>query len=188
MTTPGDAEILAGVSSAAVQRATGKTWAEWLAILDAVGARQMAHPDIALYLSREQGVPDWWCQMVTVGYEQARGLRAVHQKTDGFTANASKTIGVPVARLFAAWTDDGQTRYLAARRPNDYPQGHTWPIRAHCMGRWLCRGRQLYREGRSEEYGRHPACPPARRGGLDGDEGLLVGRAEAASGILDALK
>jgi uncharacterized protein YndB with AHSA1/START domain len=117
MTSPGDAEILAGVSSAAVQRATGKTWAEWLAILDAVGARQMAHPDIALYLSREQGVPDWWCQMVTVGYEQARGLRAVHQKTDGFTANASKTIGVPVARLFAAWTDDGQRAIWLADAP-----------------------------------------------------------------------
>jgi hypothetical protein len=40
-----------------------------------------------------------------VGYEQARGLRAAHQKADGFSAYASKTVGAQVARLYAAWSD-----------------------------------------------------------------------------------
>lgn len=103
-------DTFAGVSSDAVRAKTGKTWEEWFAILDAAGAAQMRHPEIAAYLAQHQGVPDWWSQMVTVGYEQARGLRQVHEKTDGFTANASKTVAVPVDRLFEAWADEDVRR------------------------------------------------------------------------------
>ena len=69
----------AGVGSEAVARATGRAWDEWLKVLDRAGAKTMPHKEIALLLSRKFDVPDWWSQMVTVGYEQARGLRAVHQ-------------------------------------------------------------------------------------------------------------
>jgi uncharacterized protein YndB with AHSA1/START domain len=106
-TVVGGSEKLAGVSSQAVAKATGRTWAEWLAVLDAAGAQGMSHPEIVAYLTEQQGVGEWWRQMVTVGYEQARGLRQVHEKTDGFTANASKTLPVGVDRLFEAWADDG---------------------------------------------------------------------------------
>ena len=103
-----ETEKINGISSAAVYAKTGKTWEEWFAILDAAGAQQMKHPDIARLLQDQHGVPDWWCQMVTVGYEQARGMRAVHQKPDGFTASASKTVDVAVERLFEAWVDDAE--------------------------------------------------------------------------------
>jgi hypothetical protein len=96
---------LAGVGSDAVARATGRAWDEWLKLLDRAGAKAMAHKEIALMLSRKFAVPDWWSQMVTVGYEQARGLRAVNQRTDGFAANASKTIRIAVERLYDAWSD-----------------------------------------------------------------------------------
>jgi hypothetical protein len=96
---------LAGVGSDAVERATGKGWNEWLTMLDRLGARKMAHKEIALLLSRRCAVPDWWCQMVTLGYEQARGLRDVYQHADGYTANATRTIDVSVERLFDAWRD-----------------------------------------------------------------------------------
>ncbi len=99
---------VAGVSNDAVQAATGKGWAQWLAILDASGARTMPHPQIARILHEQHGVSDWWSQMVTVGYEQARGLRQVHEKSDGFTANASRTFAVPVATLYAAWFDEAR--------------------------------------------------------------------------------
>ncbi len=94
-----------GVSSEAVQAKTGKGWAEWFAILDAANATTMSHPEIARYLQEQQGVADWWCQMVTVGYEQARGLRAKHEVADGYQVSASKTFDVPVSRLYDAWTD-----------------------------------------------------------------------------------
>jgi len=99
---------IAGIGSASVQAKTGKTWDEWFAVLDAAGAQAMPHPQIARYLQEQHGVPDWWRQMVSVGYEQARGLRQPHQKTDGFTANGSKTFSVPVATLYAACADEAR--------------------------------------------------------------------------------
>jgi uncharacterized protein YndB with AHSA1/START domain len=96
---------LAGVGSEAVLKATGRAWDEWLKLLDRAGAKALPHKDIALMLSRKFLVPDWWSQMVTVGYEQARGLRAVNQKSDGFAATASRTVATPLGKLYNAWND-----------------------------------------------------------------------------------
>ena len=106
---------LAGVGSQAVLKATGRAWDEWLKVLDRAGARSMAHKDIAMMLSRKFSVPDWWCQMVTVGYEQARGLREKHQTAQGYRASASKTVAVDVDDLYSAWSDGRQrSRWLPA--------------------------------------------------------------------------
>lgn len=45
---------------------------------------------------------------MTVGYERARGLRKVHETARGFSGSASKTVPVSVARLYAAFVDDGE--------------------------------------------------------------------------------
>lgn len=95
----------AGISAAAVKKATGRTWPEWIAILDKAGAKSWPHAEIALWLHKKHKVPDWWCQMVTVGYEQASGRRVKHQKTDGYEISVSKTIAAPVAVAFDAWKD-----------------------------------------------------------------------------------
>lgn len=104
----GKALRLAGVGSEAVMRATGRAWDEWLTVLDRAGAKAMPHKEIALLLSRKFKVPNWWSQMVTVGYEQARGLRAVNQKANGYAASSSKTFGVDVDDLYAAWSEPRQ--------------------------------------------------------------------------------
>lgn len=94
-----------GIGDEAVREKTGNTWPEWYAVLDAAGCREMGHKQIAEYV-HGLGVPGWWCQMVTVGYEQERGLRVKHQNCEGFSTGASKTVNVPVSRLFAAWNDE----------------------------------------------------------------------------------
>ena len=98
----------AGVGDEAVERATGRAWDDWLKVLDRAGAKAMLHKDIALLLSRKFRIPGWWSQMVTVGYEQARGLRLVNQQADGFAANASRTVAVDLDRLYAAWNEPRQ--------------------------------------------------------------------------------
>ena len=96
---------LAGVGSDAVARATGRAWDEWLKLLDGAGAKKMPHKEIAGMLARQFAVPNWWSQMVTVGYEQARGLRTVNQNARGFSATASRTVGASVGKLYDAWND-----------------------------------------------------------------------------------
>src|SRR4051794_4569208 len=99
-------DVYAGISSDAVRAKTGRTWKEWFAVLDKAGAGAWPHKDIARHLHDKCDCPDWWSQMVTVGYEQARGLRVRHQKCDGeFSASVSKTLSVPVSALFAAWNE-----------------------------------------------------------------------------------
>ena len=96
------------VSEEAVRAATGRTWNEWFELLDRSRATQLSHTEIARLLSAEHGVPGWWAQSVTVSYEQARGLRAPGQRPDGWEVSASKTVAVPVERLYEAFTDDAQ--------------------------------------------------------------------------------
>jgi len=110
-------ERLGGISSDAVRKRTGKGWAEWLKILDKAGARRMAHRGIALFLHKKHRVPGWWAQMVTVGYEQARGKRQVHEKPGGFEISSSKTVASPLSKLYHAWaTPAARRRWLS--KPN----------------------------------------------------------------------
>ncbi len=44
----------------------------------------------------------WAAQAVTVSYERARRGREVGERSDGFAVSASKTVAVPVDRLFDA--------------------------------------------------------------------------------------
>ncbi len=91
------------LSGEKLAEATGKNWDEWLEVLDEAGAERRTHTEIARWLTDEQGVPGWWAQSITVGYERARGLREPGQRADGWSVTASKTVEVPVEDLFAAF-------------------------------------------------------------------------------------
>ncbi len=94
------------LSSEKLAEATGKNWDEWLEVLDDAGAVKRTHTEIARWLTDQQGVPGWWAQSITVGYERARGLREPGQRADGWSVTASKTIEAPVEKLFEAFEKD----------------------------------------------------------------------------------
>jgi len=52
---------------------TGRTWAQWVRLVDAVDAYAMPHRDIARHLHDQHDVDGWWAQTVTVGYERSAG-------------------------------------------------------------------------------------------------------------------
>ena len=60
-------------------------------------------------MSKKYRVSGWWCQMVTVEYERARGLRVRHQTAGGFSVAISKTVVTSLSKLFEA-TASGVTR------------------------------------------------------------------------------
>jgi uncharacterized protein YndB with AHSA1/START domain len=54
----------------------------------------------------EQGVPGWWAQSITVGYERSRGMRAKYQTLAGsFQVSVSKTFPIGVGKLFRAFVE-----------------------------------------------------------------------------------
>jgi len=102
------------ISDEAVAAKTGRNWRQWFAILDREGARKKSHQEIVAVLSKKCDVGSWWQQMVAVSYEQAKGLRARHEKPEGFQITRSKTIAATVGDVFEAW---GNTRKRAQWLP-----------------------------------------------------------------------
>ena len=101
-----DYASLAGMSDEVITEKTGLTWARWVQALDSHGAAEMSHRDIAKLVNATYEPGPWWGQMVTVGYERIKGLRARGQRRDGsYEAGKSRTYGVPVAALYEAWAD-----------------------------------------------------------------------------------
>jgi hypothetical protein len=95
-------------SDEAVLANTGRSWDEWFELLDAWGATEQKHREIARWLVDAHAMDGWWAQTVTVAYEQERGMRAPGQRADGsFSVNASKTIAVALDELFDAFHDEG---------------------------------------------------------------------------------
>jgi hypothetical protein len=100
-----DRAKLAGMSDVAVRAKTGRTWAGWVRVLDAAGAANLPHRAIAKHVA-SLGLPSWWSQTITVGYERIRGLRERGQQRGGaYEASKSRTFAVPVGVLFDAFAD-----------------------------------------------------------------------------------
>lgn len=105
-TTPGPRPHQEVVGDRALEEATGRSRVDWYALLDAAGATEWKHRDIASWLVREHGVDAWWSQGLTVGYEQERGIRVPGQQQDGlFECSVSRTLPLVRERAYAAVTD-----------------------------------------------------------------------------------
>jgi hypothetical protein len=115
-------------SDANIRERTGRGWEEWFDQLDEWGAADKPHREIARWVADELGVEPlvWNAQAITGSYERARGGRAVGQHEDGFRVSASKTVAVPVERLFDAfvepakrkrWLPDGGLRKRTSTKP-----------------------------------------------------------------------
>jgi hypothetical protein len=95
-----------GMSLETIRNGTGRTWDEWLALLDAAGATSMNHTELARYVLETYELSEWWAQGVAIGYETERGMRPKGMTSDGFAANASKTLHIPLEKLWRLWSDD----------------------------------------------------------------------------------
>jgi hypothetical protein len=107
--------ISLATSDEVIRERTGRGWEEWFDLLDEAGAAEMTHREMARRLAEEQGADllAWNVQAVVGSYERARRGRQVGEHEDGFTVTASKTVAVPIERLYAAFVDaDQRARWL----------------------------------------------------------------------------
>lgn len=105
-----DPAEVTGTSSEAVEKATGKPWAAWMALLDEAGGRQMTHKQLVAHLVEHHNVSPWWRQQVTVGYEQSRRLREKHEMPEGYQISRSRTMAVAAERVYDAWVNEATRR------------------------------------------------------------------------------
>jgi len=93
----------------AIERATNRSWPEWLAYMERIHADQLDHHAIATHLLTELvGMVDnlgWWAQSTAVAYEHHIGRRIPGQQPDGtFRLSVSKSTRLSMAALMDAWT------------------------------------------------------------------------------------
>jgi hypothetical protein len=111
-----------------IRERTGRGWEEWFDLLDEWGATERPHREIARWVADQLGIGPlvWDAQAITSSYERARGLRAVGETEQGFAASATRTVAVPVERLFDAvveesqrrsWLPDGELSERTSKRP-----------------------------------------------------------------------
>lgn len=111
---------------APIERATDRSWDSWLAFMDAVGAKDLSHKDIAqkAYNELEDTMDQagWWAQSIAVAYEHHIGRRVPGQRSDGtFQLSVSRSTSLGIEELMAKWADfaagNGAVRDLLAEEP-----------------------------------------------------------------------
>jgi hypothetical protein len=139
---------IAGMTDAAIKKGTGCTWEKWVKAFDHYGAQKMSHAEIAELAAKKYKAGPWWSQMIAVGYERIRGLRARGQQRDGsYQASKSRTFSVPVGVLFDAWNDpatrkkwlDADVKVRKATKPKsvrlDWTDGTIVPVMFAAKGK-----------------------------------------------------
>jgi hypothetical protein len=122
----------ARIGDDAVMKKTGRVWSQWFALLDDAGAKKMDHKQIAEHLN-SIGVPGWWAQMITVQYEQERGLRNEHQRPDGYSVGASRTFDAALGSVYLLWSDGKlrskwlSTKLIVRKETRNKSMRITWP-------------------------------------------------------------
>jgi uncharacterized protein YndB with AHSA1/START domain len=121
------APVLA-TSDERIRERTGRGWEEWFDRLDDWGAAERTHRETARWVAGQLGIHPlaWNAQAITGSYELVRGLRVPGEHANGFGITASKTVAVPVERLYdafvdparrRAWLPEGELRERTATRP-----------------------------------------------------------------------
>ena len=123
-----------------IERATGRTWPEWLAWFDSIHARDLDHHTIATHLLTElDGMVDnlgWWAQATAVAFEHHIGRRIPGQQPDGtFRLSVSKSTRLGMPELMTRWSEFAARDAIvlsllaAAPRVSGTDQRITWRVK-----------------------------------------------------------
>lgn len=123
------------VSSEAVEKATGKTWGQWLKIIDKAGGKKKGHKEIVAYLNKKYKLSPWWQQMVTVGYEHARGKRVTGETADaGFQLGVQRTVSLQQVGVWSLLTSqEGVNKWLGKTKTH-FKEGENYKTKEGTSG------------------------------------------------------
>lgn len=89
---------------AALVKATGKKWKQWLDVFKKIKAKNLEHKEIASLLMHDYEVSGWWAQSLTVRFEQETGKRIPGERPGGsFQVTVSATKDGDTDNVFDKW-------------------------------------------------------------------------------------
>jgi uncharacterized protein YndB with AHSA1/START domain len=111
----------------AVRAATGKSFDEWFAVLDARGGPGVGRRAINVYLYEECKVDPWWCATLNIRYEAARGVVEKDGRPKGYTICATKTVAAPLETVWELWASGpALSRWFGADTEADVTDGGSY--------------------------------------------------------------
>lgn len=146
-------------TDAAVREATGRTWAEWEAALDAAGVVDLSHRELVAWLRDEGGVESgWWRQSIAVGYEKMKGKRVVGQTADGrFQIGVQRTFPLGAPEAWALLTSpEGIRAWLGDAGRLRFEEGESWRAPARSGGASASGEIRVVRPGSHARLTRNP--------------------------------
>jgi len=116
------------VSSESVEKATGKTWDQWIAILEKAGARSWTHQEIVAFLKKKHKLGPWWQQGVTLGFEIAIGRRVEGQNAKGeYSLTVTQSLHLDVKKVWKHFvSEEGKTIWLQPLFPVEIKPKNTF--------------------------------------------------------------
>lgn len=120
-----------------IEQATGITWDEWVTFLEANGAAQKPHGEIAQLAHDTLTIPSaaWWAQAVAVAYEQHIGRREAGQNANGsYEASVSRTVAGSREEVFTRLSAELDSLTTIAECAVQNRRTSVTPVRSY----WRC--------------------------------------------------
>lgn len=92
------------VDDATCKAQTGKTFAEWFAVLDAFDGIKKGRRESIQHMY-EQKPDTWWLTTIYVEYERSKGITKKDGLSEGYTICVTKSINAPVDKVYRIWNE-----------------------------------------------------------------------------------
>lgn len=92
------------IDDATCQMETGKTLAEWFAVLDEMDALKIGRREAIFRMNQIKSDP-WWPTTIFVEYERKNGIVKKDGRAEGYTICVTKSINAPVDKVYRIWNE-----------------------------------------------------------------------------------
>ena len=86
------------------KKATGKTLKQWFKELDKIDGLKQGRRASTQHIYASKADP-WWPTTIYVAYEAHHGVKKKDGLAEGYSICATKSINVPVDKVYKTWTD-----------------------------------------------------------------------------------
>lgn len=115
------------IDEVSAKKVTGKSLAEWFALLDQFGGPERGRRDLGQWLTEAHQVDPYWVATINIEYEAAHGLREKDGRAKGYTICATKSIKADPMRCHEAFaTAEALDRWLGTQHVIDLRDGGSW--------------------------------------------------------------
>lgn len=119
-----EAQASPEIHDASAKEKTGKTLAQWFAVLDQAGGLAKGRRELSNLVLEQVGKDAWWATTIVVEYERAKGQKEKDGRPTGYSICSTKSVAAPLGRVFASFGSQADLdRWLGAGTRVSFAEG-----------------------------------------------------------------